>query len=214
MDAQETYAKLCAGCHGADAHGSQQGPGLAANANVRRQSVQNLRNLIRRGIPAAGMPPFDLPDAPLDAVVALIKSLNMPAADSSVPGDRAAGKLIFFGKGQCGSCHMVYGAGEPIGPDLSNVARELTVDMLRLVGFPDADRAWRSYPFELSGGLRQRAMIAMALVCRPALLIAAEPTTARGARGSTPVRATGGPPPAPRPRRAARAGREDRRSSR
>ncbi|HEX3863262.1 MAG TPA: ABC transporter ATP-binding protein [Stellaceae bacterium] len=57
-------------------------------------------------------------------------------------------------------------------------AKELTIDMLRLVGFPDAERGWRSYPFELSGGLRQRAMIAMALVCRPALLIADEPTTA------------------------------------
>lgn len=51
-------------------------------------------------------------------------------------------------------------------------------EMLSRVGFPDVKRALRTYPFELSGGLRQRAMIAMALVCRPSLLIADEPTTA------------------------------------
>ena len=50
--------------------------------------------------------------------------------------------------------------------------------MLRRVGFPDPEHAIRCFPFELSGGLRQRAMIAMALICRPAMLIADEPTTA------------------------------------
>ena len=83
------------------------------------------------------------------------------------------------------SLNPVFRVGEQIGEVLNihqdfgkEAAQKRTIDLLKQVGIPDPERRAEAFPHELSGGMAQRVMIAMALACVPDLLIADEPTTA------------------------------------
>jgi len=138
QDARVLFEKQCGVCHG-DGHGTERGPNLADNRRVRSATMDELRAVIRDGVPARGMPAFKLPPPELEVLTQLVRSFSAPASESHPAGDAAAGEKYFFGQGGCANCHMAMGKGKASGPDLSLVGREMTfVDLEEAVRKPEA----------------------------------------------------------------------------
>ena len=119
------FQARCAGCHGEDGTGGGHGPNIIDLRRPRATSKEAVRELIRKGLPDAGMPAFPLPDEEIEEIAGYFMSLKSPSAvPTAAAGDVAAGERFFTGKGNCTSCHMVRGRGGILGPDLSNVGRD------------------------------------------------------------------------------------------
>jgi PQQ-dependent dehydrogenase (methanol/ethanol family) len=142
-DAAKLYDQRCAACHGPDASGSDRGPALSRSRRLRTRSANEIHDIIQKGT-ATGMPPFPLPEDQLQALAVFVRSMNATAFDAQPEGDTAAGERFFFGKGQCASCHTAMGRGKSVGPDLTNIGRQVTLaDLTRKLRTPNAEVAER-----------------------------------------------------------------------
>jgi putative heme-binding domain-containing protein len=126
---KQLFIRRCSVCHGADASGSDRGPALAGSRRMRQRSAAEIAGIIHNGTPG-GMPALALSDDEAGALANYVRSLNATALESKPSGDVAAGERTFFGEGKCASCHMVNGLGSSTGPDLSGIARQLTLPEL------------------------------------------------------------------------------------
>ena len=96
-----------------------------------------IAGIIRKG--RGRMPSFSLPAEKVQALAHFVQSLNPAASALSSSGDANRGESIFFGEGQCSSCHMVRGRGSANGPDLSSIAKTLSLtDLTRALTDPGA----------------------------------------------------------------------------
>ena len=100
------YAAQCALCHGRNGD-AIAGVNLARQQFRRASTDSDIRNTITNGVAAAGMPPFRLQPAELDAIVAYIRSGFDISGAAFTIGDAARGKAIYDGKGGCAACHRV-----------------------------------------------------------------------------------------------------------
>ena len=120
----------CAACHGKDARGGRA-PALNSGNLRSGDSDAAVYRTISAGVPGTEMPAWAARINPADLwhVVAFLRSSRVEEQPGS--GDARRGEMLFWGKGQCGSCHSVNGRGNLIGPDLSRAGARLSPQWVR-----------------------------------------------------------------------------------
>ena len=128
QEAPAIYNRTCSLCHGSDARGTDRAPTLANSPLLRAMPDSDVATIITKG--KGKMPGFPLAQTDAELLVRYIRSLNTTISTASVPGDPKAGEQVFFGTGICFACHTVRGRGGSVGPDLSAVARRLSLPQM------------------------------------------------------------------------------------
>jgi PQQ-dependent dehydrogenase (methanol/ethanol family) len=143
-DAPRQFAQTCSLCHGNDARGTDR---------FRSMPDSDLLDIIQKG--KGKMPAFPLPPDGLQAVIHYLRTLNSTTSSAAVLGEAQAGEKIFFGSGQCSTCHVAQGRGISNGPDLSSIARRLRMgDMQQVLADPGSrvTAGYDSVSVELNDG--------------------------------------------------------------
>ena len=122
-DGEVLYNQHCTTCHGSGGGGGEIGPAIVSGvrADLGVSDGQTF-NIIKNGVPGTPMSAQRLPETDIWKIVTYIHALRGRAIDNPLPGDVAHGEQVFWGKGRCGSCHMLAGKGGLTAPDLSNIA--------------------------------------------------------------------------------------------
>jgi putative heme-binding domain-containing protein len=121
-DGSRAFRANCRSCHGPDGD-EVAGVDLGRGQFKRAVTDEDLVRVIRGGVPGTAMPPVSMSVAQAARIVAYLRSAAAARRSVSAAGDAARGKALFDGKGQCGTCHRVDGAGGGLGPDLSRIGQ-------------------------------------------------------------------------------------------
>lgn len=138
----QLFQSNCAYCHGADGSGGR-GPAIATLPKVVAMSNQDLESIVHKGEPDQGMPGFpDLGEQGTTAVVQYLRTLQGVTANGApakLTGDPDAGRQIFYGNGQCSTCHMIRGQGGFMARELTSYANNRTPsEIMRAIVNPDS----------------------------------------------------------------------------